>query len=127
MWYHFQTTQQWISIRALSEKGARQPFADTFPHIPESAIRRIYSDRPVTGHRQPTPAEINRGCGAIHYKDFDISLWVRKGRMSLKKWIKCPHDGLRYYCWYFVSNYPATQVVRFVMPERIRGLASSNN
>lgn len=97
MWYHFQTTQQWISIRALSEKGARQPFADTFPHIPESAIRRIYSDRPVTGHRQPTPAEINRGCGAIHYKDFDISLWVRKGGMSLKKWIKCPHDGLRYY------------------------------
>ena len=97
MWYHFQTTQQWISIWAYNEKAARQIFAKAFPHIPESAIMHIYGDKPVTGHRQPTRAEINRGYGAIHYKDFDISLWFRKGGMGLKKWIECPHDGLRYY------------------------------
>ena len=97
MWYYFQTRQQLISIWALSEKGARQSFSVSFPHIPESAIRHIYSDKPVTGHRQPTRAEINRGYGAIHYKDFDISLWFRKGGIGLKKWIKCPYDGLRYY------------------------------
>ena len=97
MMYHFQTTQQLICIWALNEKAARQTFAKAFPHIPESAIRRIYSDKPVTGHRDPTQGEINRGYGAIHYKDFDISLWIRKDGIGLKKWIKCPHDGLRYY------------------------------
>ncbi len=98
MWYHFQTRHQWISIWELTEKDARHAFAASFPHIPESAIRHIYSDdKPVTGHREPTKAEINRGYGATHYKDFDISLWLRKSGMSLKKWIKCPYDGLRYY------------------------------
>ena len=97
MWYHFQTKHQLISVWAISEKGARQSFSASFPHIPESAIRHIYSDKPVTGHRQSTRAEINCGYGAIHYKDFDIALWLRKRGIGLKKWIKCPYDGIRYY------------------------------
>ena len=56
MLYHLQTTQQLIHIWARNEKAARQTFAKAFPHIPESAIRRIYSDEPVTGHRNPTQA-----------------------------------------------------------------------
>lgn len=49
----------------------------------------------VTGWRQPTKAEIRFGEGAIHYKDFTREQW-EKPNGSLKRWIKCPVDGLRY-------------------------------
>jgi hypothetical protein len=50
----------------------------------------------ITGHRSPTMAEIKFGYGAIHYKDFDRELWAKPDG-SLKKWIVCWVDGLRYY------------------------------
>jgi len=87
----------------------------------------IDTDRSITAHRKPTPAEIKRGYGATHYKDFPRSLWIcykvagktrfstfeeandfanrvfkHEGcivsiEQSIKKWIICPIDGLRYY------------------------------
>ena len=50
----------------------------------------------ITGHRQPTAAEVRFGHGAIHYKDFDRELWLKPDG-TLKKWVVCPFDGLRYY------------------------------
>ena len=49
-----------------------------------------------TYHRNPTRAEINFGYGAIHYRDFPESM-VRKPGFRIKKWLKAPDDGLRYY------------------------------
>jgi hypothetical protein len=49
----------------------------------------------ITGWRNPTKAEIRFGEGAIHYKDFPREQW-EKPDGSLKRWIKCPFDGLRY-------------------------------
>lgn len=58
---------------------------------------RINPDiKKITGHRSPTKSEIKFGYGAIHYKDFDPELWV-KPNQTIKKWIVCPVDGLRYY------------------------------
>ena len=51
---------------------------------------------PIKGHRNPTKGEIKWGSGATHYKDFDRSEWLKKDG-SLKKWIVCQLDGLRYY------------------------------
>lgn len=58
----------------------------------------IYSDpnRSITAHRKPTPAEIRFGYGATHYKDFPRSVWLKPDG-SLKQWIVCVIDGLRYY------------------------------
>ena len=53
-------------------------------------------NKQITAHRNPTRAEVKRGYGAIHYKDFDLELW-RKPDGSLKAWTVCPFDGLRYY------------------------------
>jgi len=50
----------------------------------------------IAGHRPPTKAEIKWGYGATHYKEFDKKQWLKKDG-SLKVWIKCPEDGLRYY------------------------------
>ncbi len=47
-------------------------------------------------HRNPTKAEIRFGHGAIHYKDFDVSIYAKKDGTP-KKWLVCPNDGLRYY------------------------------
>ncbi len=98
MKYLFQTTKQWISIYALSEESARNIFTKAFPHIPQSAILNVHHAlKTVTAHRNPTPYEIKLGYGATHYKDFHLEDWLRTSGGSLKKWIKCPHDGLRYY------------------------------
>lgn len=80
----------------------------------------------ITAHRNPTPAEIKFGYGAIHYADFDreqFEVFLCNGRKfpdiesakrhadavfsrtgnivsiesKLKKWIVSPFDGLRYY------------------------------
>lgn len=50
----------------------------------------------ITGHRNPTQSEINRGYGAIHYKDFPAMQWAKPDGTP-KKWIVCESDGLRYY------------------------------
>lgn len=50
----------------------------------------------VEYHRPPTPYEIKIGEGAIHYKYFDIE-FCTKPDSTLKKWVKCPYTGLRYY------------------------------
>lgn len=50
----------------------------------------------IDGHRKPTQAECRFGYGAIHYKTFPIEIW-QKPDGSLKKWIVCKIDGLRYY------------------------------
>lgn len=47
-------------------------------------------------YRNPTPAEIRRGYGAIHYLDFPVQLLEKKGG-GLKKWTISQFDGLRYY------------------------------
>lgn len=62
----------------------------------EFLVDFVSSDRRITAHRQPTNKELNFGHGAIHYKDFPRDLWERKDK-TLKKWIVCPIDGLRYY------------------------------
>lgn len=49
----------------------------------------------ITAHRNPTPSEIRFGYGATHYRDFDVTDWL-KADGTLKKWIKAD-DGLRYY------------------------------
>ena len=53
----------------------------------------------ITGHRNPTPAEIRRGYGAVHYRDFPVSEWLDTSGTDgkfFKHWIKAD-DGLRYY------------------------------
>ena len=50
----------------------------------------------LTAHRNPTPSEIRFGHGATHYKDFPRELWTKPDG-SIKRWIVCPYDGLRYY------------------------------
>jgi hypothetical protein len=52
-------------------------------------------NRTITAHRKPTRAETNLGYGAIHYRDFDVSEWLKPDG-TLKKWIVAD-DGLRYY------------------------------
>jgi len=49
-----------------------------------------------TYSRIPTKSEIKFGEGATHYKDFNESL-VTKKNGTLKRWVKCHIDGLRYY------------------------------
>ena len=53
----------------------------------------------ITAHRNPTPAEVRRGYGATHYRDFSVREWLhtsgQDGRF-FKKWIVAD-DGLRYY------------------------------
>ena len=47
----------------------------------------------ITCSRQPTKGEIKFGHGATHYKTFlKKELLNKKG--ELKKWFKCPNDGL---------------------------------
>jgi hypothetical protein len=50
----------------------------------------------IEGHRNPTLYELKVGYGAIHYKDFDVDVW-KKPNGTLKRWIVCQFDGLRYY------------------------------
>jgi hypothetical protein len=100
MRYIIETKTQFIETFASSEAAARHIVLNAFPFMPESAIKWIYhADKPVTGHRKPTKAEVNRGYGATHYKDFDFFAWVRPTKQGggLKKWIVCQYDGLRYY------------------------------
>lgn len=49
-----------------------------------------------TYHRPPTPSEIKFGEGAIHYAEFTAFVCF-KANGELKKWLKSPFDGLRYY------------------------------
>jgi hypothetical protein len=58
--------------------------------------RQLSGSDSLTAHRKPTPSEIRWGYGATHYKDFSRSLWT-KPNGTIKQWIVCPHDGLRYY------------------------------
>lgn len=55
----------------------------------------LETGKKITYHREPTTAEIKFGEGATHYKEFD-KVDVRKPNGELKKWVKCPYDGLRY-------------------------------
>lgn len=60
---------------------------------------KVMNELEITYHRQPTTWEINFGEGATHYKDFTFAQafkWSAAG-WDLKKWVKCPIDGLRYY------------------------------
>lgn len=50
----------------------------------------------IDAWRQPTAYELKFGYGAIHWKTFDISEWLKPDG-TLKRWIKCNYDGLRYY------------------------------
>jgi hypothetical protein len=58
----------------------------------------IVNSHLITCHRQPTKAEIKRGYGAIHYRDFTLSeIGLKKGRPMWKNWFIASDDGLRYY------------------------------
>ena len=57
---------------------------------------KILDDNVLEYHRIPTQKDIDRGYGAIHYKDFDLSLCVKKDG-TIKKWLVCKEDKLRYY------------------------------
>ncbi len=50
----------------------------------------------VTYHRNPTPAEVRFGEGAVHYRDFPVAECCLPNSRSLKRWIVAD-DGLRYY------------------------------
>lgn len=50
----------------------------------------------VTYHRAPTPAEVRRGYGATHYRDFTPAECCHGGTRIAKRWILAD-DGLRYY------------------------------
>lgn len=54
------------------------------------------TSKTLTLHRNPTPYEIRFGEGAVHYKDFDRELLVKRDG-TLKAWVVCPHAALRYY------------------------------
>ena len=56
----------------------------------------LQANKPIRYHRSPTPSEIRWGSGAIHYKDIDLE-YCLKPDLTIKKWLVCPHDGLRYY------------------------------
>ena len=45
--------------------------------------------------RPPTKGELKQGYGATHYKTF-LYREIRNKDGAVKKWFKCPVDGLRY-------------------------------
>jgi len=47
-------------------------------------------------HRKPTKAEIKRGYGCTHYREFLANEFLNK-QGKPKKWLVCSSDGLRYY------------------------------
>lgn len=53
-------------------------------------------ERNVLYMRKATAAEVKFGYGCTHYKSFKHSQCV-KANGELKRWLKCPVDGLRYY------------------------------
>lgn len=59
-------------------------------------IRGVEKEAVLEYHREPTSWEIKFGEGATHYKDFDLEFCL-KPNGDIKKWVKCPYDGLRYY------------------------------
>ena len=92
-----ETTKERLFLWAHDELDAKRRALNALPYCPESAIRCImHADKPVKAHRNPTPSEIRFGHGATHYKEFTLEQWLHNDG-GLKKWIKCPHDGLRYY------------------------------
>ncbi|MNK99960.1 hypothetical protein D3C87_1203780 [compost metagenome] len=50
-----------------------------------------------TYHRPPTPAEVRRGYGATHYRDFPVDECTHPGTRIKKQWFVAADDGLRYY------------------------------
>lgn len=59
---------------------------------------QIMNEHKIQCHRQPTKEECKRGYGAIHYRDFTLSIiGLKKGKAMWKDWFKSPDDGLRYY------------------------------
>ncbi len=59
---------------------------------------QIMNSHKIQCHRRPTKAEIKRGYGATHYRDFPLSvIGLKKGKAMWKDWFKAPDDGLRYY------------------------------
>ncbi len=51
----------------------------------------------ATYWRNPTPAELRRGYGATHYRDFPVAVCCHTGTRIPKRWFIAPDDGLRYY------------------------------
>jgi len=56
----------------------------------------VDSQQNVEARRQPTPAEVRFGRGAIHYRTFSLDEFINPLTGGLKRWIKAA-DGLRYY------------------------------
>ena len=46
-------------------------------------------------NRPPTPGELKFGEGATHYRTF-LDRSIRNSKGVIKKWFKCPVDGLNY-------------------------------
>jgi len=59
---------------------------------------QIMNEQTIECHRQPTKVECKRGYGAIHYRDFPLSvIGLKKGKAMFKDWFIAPDDKLRYY------------------------------
>jgi hypothetical protein len=59
---------------------------------------QIMNTQTIQCHRQPTKFEIKQGYGAIHYRNFPLSvIGLKKGLAMWKNWFIAPDDGLRYY------------------------------
>ena len=50
----------------------------------------------ISYHRRPTQDEIDLVQGCKYYKDLPLFVCLKTDG-SIKKWVKCPLDGLRYY------------------------------
>lgn len=89
------------SMDIYGDITARTSYKDVFPLYCIDKMALLIKKATLEAWRQPTPQEIRFGHGAIHYKDMPVSLWLKHcphgGFPSLKTWVKCPHDGLRYY------------------------------
>ena len=59
---------------------------------------QIMNSQTIQCHWPPTKGEVKFGEGAIHYRDFPLSvIGLKKGKAAWKDWFKAPDDGLRYY------------------------------
>jgi hypothetical protein len=59
---------------------------------------QIMNSHEIECHRPPTKGEVKFGEGAIHYRNFPLSvIGLKKGKGMWKDWFISPDDGLRYY------------------------------
>jgi hypothetical protein len=84
-------------------KGLKKAAPGEYIPLLKELIGQGYNDlqvidgRKITLLRTPTKQEIKFGYGGIHYREFKITELGYNEKGDLKKWLKAPDDGLRYY------------------------------